>query len=234
MGFFRGPKIVTDGLVLALDAASQRSYPESGTAWNDLSGNSNNASLVNSPTFSSEKGGILSFNGTDEYASINDDSSIDITGAITMEILFKAPNDTNIERLIIKEVSGGSFGYGYQFARYNNNKMLATYNNGSTRIFLYSNDLGTGFASNYIHTMYCYDGSNSQKIWVNGIDETGGVASFTSGFMGGSTSGTPLYLMRRGGEYAESDTAFVRIYNRGLSATEVQQNYNATKSRFGL
>jgi hypothetical protein len=40
--------------------------------------------------------------------------------------------------------------------------------------------------------------------------------------------------MRRGGEYAESDTAFVRIYNRGLSEQEAQQNYNATKSRFGL
>ncbi len=234
MAFSRGPSIVTDGLVLALDAANHKSYPGSGTVWRDLSGNLNSGSLVNSPIFSSDKGGILSFNGTDEYVSINDASSIDITGAITMEILFKAPNDVNIERLIIKEVSGGTYGYGYQFARYNNDKMLATYNNGATRIFLYSNDLGTGFASNYIHTMYCYDGSNSQKIWVNGVDETGTVASFTPGFTGGSTSGTPLYLMRRGGEYAESDTAFVRIYNRGLSEQEVQQNYNAQKSRFGL
>jgi hypothetical protein len=234
MAFSRGPSIVTDGLVLALDAANHKSYPGSGTVWRDLSGNSNNGTLVNSPIFSSDKEGILSFNGTDEYVSINDASSIDITGAITMEILFKAPNDVNIERLIIKDVSGGTYGYGYQFARYNNGKMLATYNNGTTRIFLYSNDLGTGFASNYIHTMYCYDGSNSQKIWVNGVDETGTVTSFTSGFTGGSTSGTPLYLMRRGGEYAESDTAFVRIYNRGLSEQEAQQNYNATKSRFGL
>jgi hypothetical protein len=53
MGFFRGPKIVTDGLILALDAASPRSYPGTGTTWYDLSGQGNNGTLVNGPTFSS-------------------------------------------------------------------------------------------------------------------------------------------------------------------------------------
>ena len=52
MGFFRGPNIVRDGLVLALDAASPRSYPGSGTTWYDLSGNSNDFTISGSPTYS--------------------------------------------------------------------------------------------------------------------------------------------------------------------------------------
>ena len=69
MGFYRGPKIVTDGLVLALDAANPLSYPGSGTNWNDLSGNNYNASLINSPTYNSNS--FFSFNGLDTYASFD-------------------------------------------------------------------------------------------------------------------------------------------------------------------
>ena len=59
MGFFRGPNIVREGLVLALDAASPRSYPGSGTVWNDLAG-SNNGTLTGGPTFNSGNGGSTS------------------------------------------------------------------------------------------------------------------------------------------------------------------------------
>ena len=65
MAFFRGPNIVTDELVLALDAASPRSYPGSGTVWNDLVG-SNNGTLTNNPTFDSGNGGSIVFDGTDD------------------------------------------------------------------------------------------------------------------------------------------------------------------------
>lgn len=233
MAFSRGPSIVTDGLVLALDAANHKSYPGSGTVWRDLSGNLNSGSLVNSPTFSSENGGLIQFDGTSDYISISDSSTLDITGPISMEILFKTVSESVTERLIIKEVTGGSYGYGYQLARYSTDRMLATYNNGSTRIFLYSNYKASDFFSNYTHVVYAYNGSNSQKMWINGVDESG-QNQFISDFTAGSTAGTDLNLMRRSSEYAEGDVAFVRLYNRGLTAEEVQQNYNATKSRFGL
>ena len=61
-----GPTVVTDGLVLALDAADRNSYPGSGTTWTDLSGNGNNGTLDNSVTYTSNNGGGLSFDGTDE------------------------------------------------------------------------------------------------------------------------------------------------------------------------
>lgn len=70
MGFYRGPHIVTDGLVLALDAANPTSYPGSGTTWRDLSGNNNSGSLVNGPTFNSVNGGSIVFDGSNDYVNI--------------------------------------------------------------------------------------------------------------------------------------------------------------------
>ena len=233
MGFYRGPNIVTDGLVLALDAAPPKSYPGTGTTWYDLSGNGNNGSLVNGVSYSNSNGGLLEFDGTDDYTEVSDSATIDITGPISMEIVFKTVSESVTERLIDKTTSGGTYGYGYNLARYSTDRMLATYNNGNTQIFLYSNYKASDFFSNFTHVIYAYDGADSQKMWINGIDESG-QNSFTSNFVAGSTSGTDLDLMRRGGEYAEGDVAFFRFYNKALSAQEVYQNYNATKSRFGL
>jgi hypothetical protein len=69
---FTGPNIVTDGLVLYLDAANQKSYPGTGTTWNDLSGNGNNGTLVNGPTFNSDNNGSIVFDGVDDYVNFGD------------------------------------------------------------------------------------------------------------------------------------------------------------------
>ena len=88
MGFYRGPKIVTDGLVLALDAANKKSYPGTGTTWQDLSGNGNDATLVNSPTFGTTNGGRFEFDGTNRYLTFpeisftNQDFTLEFWGQI--------------------------------------------------------------------------------------------------------------------------------------------------------
>ena len=70
MGFFDGPTIVNNGLILALDAADNNSYSGSGTTWSDLSGNNNTGTLTNGPTFGSTNGGTIVFDGTNDYAEI--------------------------------------------------------------------------------------------------------------------------------------------------------------------
>jgi len=65
-----GPKIVTSGLVLALDAGNTKSYPGSGTVWTDLSGNGNTGTLTNGPTFNSSNGGSIVFDGVDDFVNI--------------------------------------------------------------------------------------------------------------------------------------------------------------------
>jgi len=71
MGIARGPKIVTSGLVLALDAADKLSYRGSGTTWRDLSGNNNTGTLTNGPTFNAGNLGSIVFDGTNDYVNIS-------------------------------------------------------------------------------------------------------------------------------------------------------------------
>lgn len=71
MGLTHSPKIVTNGLVLALDAANNKSYPGSGVTWYDLSGNGNNGTLTNGPTFNVGNLGSIVFDGTNDYVSFN-------------------------------------------------------------------------------------------------------------------------------------------------------------------
>ena len=73
MGLAHSPRIVTDGLVLCLDAASKRSYPGTGTVWADLKGG-NNGTLTNGPTFDAGNGGSLTFDGTNDYVEIANSS----------------------------------------------------------------------------------------------------------------------------------------------------------------
>ena len=76
MALAHSPRIVTDGLVLALDAGNAKSYPGSGTAWTDLSGNSNNGTLTNGSTYSSVDGGAIVFDGSDDYVVSSNNTNI--------------------------------------------------------------------------------------------------------------------------------------------------------------
>ena len=67
MALSHSPSIVTNGLVLCLDAANSKSYPGSGTTWTDLSGRGNNGTLVNGVGYNSGNLGSLVFDGVDDY-----------------------------------------------------------------------------------------------------------------------------------------------------------------------
>jgi len=92
MGCSSGPDIVEDGLVLCLDAGSKRSYPGTGTTWYDTSGNDNHFTLYNTPTFSSDNGGCISFNGTDEYARSTNTIDLSHDGSYVVEAICKVSN----------------------------------------------------------------------------------------------------------------------------------------------
>ena len=71
MGFYRGPKIITEGLSFYLDAANPKSYPGTGTSWKDLSNSGGNGTLTNGPTFDSGNKGSIDFDGTDDYITLS-------------------------------------------------------------------------------------------------------------------------------------------------------------------
>jgi hypothetical protein len=95
--------IVKDGLILDLDAAKRDSYPGTGTTWNDISGNQNNGTLVNGPTFNSGNGGSIVFDGVNDYANLSDPMSLRLeTFNFTLSLWFLTVNTSSDGALITK------------------------------------------------------------------------------------------------------------------------------------
>ena len=106
---YYSPRIVTSGLVLALDAAERLSYPRTGTTWRDLSGNNNNGTLTNGPTFNAGNQGSIVFDGVDDYVGIPHTSILAPTSQISYGAwaFLSNWNITNDLRLLSKTQSGG-------------------------------------------------------------------------------------------------------------------------------
>lgn len=224
MAIIRGPKIIKSGLVLALDAADRNSYSGSGTTWRDLSGYNNNCTLVNSPTYNSSNGGGIVFNGTTQYGSIADATSLNATTQ-TISVWYNTTNNlSGRASLVIGKTDAANSLNGYNlFADSSGQIKNATQT---------TNVIGSTITNSiwFYVTMTFTSGGNS-LIYINGsLAATTSTISFTIGSQ-------PL---RIGISQDTFWTAFagriakIDIYNRVLSAIEISQNYNATKARFGL
>lgn len=223
MAFYRGPKIVTNGLVLALDAANTKSYVSGSTTWNDLSGNANSGSLVNGPTFNSANGGSIVFDGVDDYITTTYNTALN---DFTVCIWFKANGLTGAAgRLMDKDYISG-FWLGKNVSGVSNSwgggirEASPPYGIYITLVDGQWNFL-TSIRSGTTHILY-----------GNGIDNTN---SNTVSSLALDTSNLYFGLENIVGpsEYNGS-IANTLIYNRALSSQEVLQNYNALKSRFNL
>jgi len=232
--------IVTNGLVLDLDAAKKDSYPGTGTAWNDISGNRNNGTLINGPTFNSSNGGSIVFDGTNDYVNCGNNSSINITGielTLSAWIYRTATNPNSYYRRIIEKAAA------YPALQYSLVTTPPEASSGEGRVLfdLYiNNSLPTsviGSTQLQLNTWYnviaTYDGS-FRRIYLNSVIDgqlatTGNISSTVSSLVLGD------YLSGAGTSYVwNGRIANTQIYNRALSATEITQNYNALKGRYGL
>jgi len=217
-----GDRIVTSGLVLALDAGSTKSYPGSGTTWFDRSGNRNNGTLTNGPTFSSANGGSIVFDGGDDYVLTGFTSSVAFTWNTWFKTDVVSSGYKNIISIktpnyILMLMDSGSNNMGFWTSDGLNGKSL---NMGpiSTTVWYYASFVREG---NSI--------TNGYKTYLNG--------SFKGNFNTGTWSSSDVLVL--GGrtdtaQYFDGNIACAQIYNRALSATEVSQNFNATRRRFGL
>jgi len=221
-------KIVTNGLVLALDAADKNSYPGSGTAWRDVSGNNNSGSLVNGPTFDTEAGGNILFNGTTNYTEMPLVSS-SITN-ITMQVWV---NVVLGRRGPFIRNGGGGNGYAIGIGS------IDFDNAGNNIIMLFPGIrwINTGVSygtSGWKLVTMIMDGSAVPSVYINNVF----IGSYAGLNPGAPTIGT--YLARNIGDESTPTRAYngkiacAYFYNRVLSAAEIAQNYNALKSRFGL
>lgn len=243
MATIRGPRIVNNGLILCLDAADRKSYSGSGTAWNDLSGNNFSITLsptVGGPTFTSTNGGAIVFDGSNDYGSL----SLNLTGytEITTEIWLKPNVSTQamaFEHSTNWNVNLGAFGlYPNSNGSSSNSGLCHTTFSGGQRNYAFT--CGT---TNYsCHTnIFCntFD-STGRLVYVNGnllpFSSVGGYSTSTATSVGSPFTNYPMYLASRAGtsQFFNTNIAIFRIYNRKLTASEVLQNFNAQRGRFGI
>ena len=234
---YTGPHIIKDGLVLALDAASKRSYPGTGTTWYDLTTNSLDATLNSGPTFSTDNDGTMVFDGVNDYGTIGS-SSLTSINVLTFELWLNrtgiatttAPydrifqkdggisgypawgwhiNESNPSPISFKSAWGGSSGQTNNSVDFNTNDQI-TLNEW--------NCLATTINSSLLVSNY-FNGSLSSTGTLNNAP---------------MTTQNIIRIAQGDSREFQGKISCIKIYNRALTADEVNQNYNALKSRFGL
>jgi hypothetical protein len=227
-----GPDIVENGLVLCLDAANKFSYPRTGTTWTDLSGNSNNGTLTNGPTFSAGNQGSIVFDGTNDYVTKTSWISPP-TNTFTIGCWVKFSDNVNDRYLLSfgRDIGGSTgglalFAYGFNAI---SDVLVFEFGSGIGRV-----SSGIVPSLNIWYYLTVTADVTNVKFYLNGevkntsSQGSGAITSSPTLSIGSyvNDSGTP------GTYFYAGNIAQVSIYNRSLSATEVLQNYNATKSRF--
>ena len=222
MASFVSPNIVTDDLILHLDAANTKSYPGSGTTWTDLSGKNNNGTLTNGPTFSSDNMGGIVFDGTNDHVVL--DTSFQVSTSLTYSVeawIFKTGVATNNIGILISGGFGGD----------KDGIIIGTEQFDTTDVKIIAVD-------NNINAIY-YNGisqplSGSQTNVSFNLNEWIHVA--VTGITVNDTDGAAHHIAQNNNNTNEytGRIANLKVYDRELTATEVKQNYDALRGRFGL
>ena len=207
--------IVTQGLVLDLDAAKRDSYVGTGTAWNDISGNRNNGTLTNGPTFNSANGGSIVFDGTNDYITLTNNSLP--TQAYTINCWIKSPSVIPVVDYDMI-ISTSQF---YWYLAIAINRFRIDNNSSGTFAF------GPTVIPNTIYNITITRSSNIDTTYVNSVNygTVGNSVTLSGNWEIGRWAYSPSH-------YWNSNIYQVQLYNRALSASEVLQNYNATKTRY--
>jgi hypothetical protein len=260
MGAFAGPTddwinlssenslngIVTDGLVLALDAGRTLSYSGSGTTWTDLSDNSNNGTLTNGPTFSSDNFGAIVFDGTNDTVSLGTQINSDITETDITVSFWTYLDSTSGDRAFVAMSSvatgvpliiwhdasvsvrdntgAGDVGGGTSNAIV----VMVSDTSGSKRFSTSNNALS---ASTWHNVSVVLDVTNNAfYTYIDGVEEAKYVSTNTS--LGLKSTSNSFIIGGASLAYLDGRIANFQVYTKALTASEVLQNYNAIKGRY--
>tara|TARA_R110000803_G_scaffold43779_1_gene93148 strand:+ start:207 stop:887 length:681 start_codon:yes stop_codon:yes gene_type:complete len=226
MAYFTGPNIVTDGLVFTYDAGSTRSYPGSGTTVSNIIDGST-GTLINGVAFNSANGGFWEFDGTDDYINVPNANSPQFTAnqPFTISYVLKL---NSLSGGFYAPIMKGSFGASYGHLILVDDLLVYTDSDSSaeyTFTNVFTNDL-----DKWVFITQTYDGN---RIYLYRNGEFFGQSGTGIGF---TVSTAILYIGSNNGTvyYLDGDMASLKMYNKALNATEVTQNFNAQRTRFGL
>jgi len=217
--------IVQDGLVLNLDAGVRDSY-DSGTTWRDLRGG-NNGTLENNPAFDKTNGGSFIFDGANDYIDFGD-----IHSALNNLSIFSwvRPIALTEGPILIKGMGAtGNREFGLYIL---SSKVYAAVGDESEQD-IDSVSGATVLSSSVWYNLGMVWNGNTLKVYVNSLEDGSVSTSVTSGEIEDRSS--PLIVGRDASpDYANFRLSTVKLYNRALTVTEVAQNFNVTRHRFGI
>jgi len=231
MSFHYSPKIVTDGLILYLDAANTKSYVSGSTIWNDISRGGKNGALVNGPTFSNNNGGVINFDGVNDTINFGTGDTFFPLNSFTIDIWFQSKGTVPTTG-----ITPGLFGFTYGIRAYFNtaNQIYFSVSSGSTTQFIFAT-----VPSNLRDDGLWYNGvfqasPTTSYLYLNGVL----VGSRAVTWLGSTIYNTDTWRLGRDNnnpnQFFTGSMASYKMYNRVLTQAEILQNYNATKTRFGL
>jgi hypothetical protein len=224
MSVYAGPELTDSNLVLGLDAGNGKSYPGSGSTFTDLSGNSNNGTLISSPTFSSANGGSLTFNGSTNWVNCGNAANLQLyTGTIAAWIKASSSGNSSYRGIIVKQNAWALFVFSNELITYSWN-IYGAQGTGRTvgdntwhHVALTFTSTDVGAAGNA--TIYL-DGTSVGTARISHLNHNIPV-TLASGTNGAS-------------QILNGDIAHALVYNRVLTQAELLQNYYAQRGRFGL
>ena len=236
--------IVQSGLVLNLDASFKSSYLGTGSTWTDISYNGYNGTMMNGVGYTASNGGALTFDGLNDYVNFGDVLDMG-TKSYTINMWIKLNSNSSIYQTFLSKALAGQQNYRFAVGINNYNKLYA-FLQGNTSATSGSDVTPSGTISLPLNTWFMatfiFDRSSSISMYYNGVNDvltSSGVISQWNGL--NFQSNNPFRI----GSYTAADNTtpnsmtsgsigITQIYDRVLSQSEITQNFNATKTRFGL
>lgn len=241
INYYQG-NIVTSNLILNLDAGNVVSYPGSGNIWYDLSGNGNNFTLYNGVGFSTDNGGCLTFDGSNDYASSSNNINLTSYDYVAVEIFYKC-NSTAAAMLFehTSDWNANPGGFGLATNSNGNNQLTncnhTNHNTEVARNYLVNDNSSW---SDNLNLYSKISDPTGRLTYVNGnivsFTNTGGYPTGTATSPNGSFANSIFYIGSRGGSnsFFNGRISSIKIYGFKINAGQVQQNFNAYRSRFGI
>ena len=233
-----GNSIITNGLILNLDAGNASSYPGTGTTWTDLSGQNNNGTLINGVGYSSQNGGALTFDGVNDYVDLSTKLRLNDSD-LTYDFWVKFNRNTNVYDTVFCQASSDFSNY-IEFVKNRSGLVDGKLAFAFQGQVIYDDLTGSQVVSSGILNYTCVLKKESSVykmlLYRNGVlisQLTTSISSYNmtawSNFQTNVGRGTSLYP-----DPLNGNIYINKMYNKALSASEVLQNFNTTKTRFGL
>lgn len=223
MGVNYNPAVVSSNMVVCLDAANSNSYSGTGATWSDISGRGNNATLVNSPTFSSANSGSLVFNGTSQWANLG---NVPIsTSAITVSAWVFDTDVGNLSRDIVTKA--GTFKFRVDVGAEGGNLSAFVWIGGAAEP-----RISAAWTKNvWTNVAFTWNTSGAFRLYTNGVVRTATTSRIGTA---GTTANNLSVASDSGIEFWPGNISDVMIYNATLTDDEIAQNFNALRSRYGV